>query len=155
MFFLSSLVTGPSFLSISSLVLELWQFSFISNWQEIRKLEVSPHEFWLISGDWGKLKIPNLAWMFLMKCYWMLQNTRAITFIVSELLKENQQGRGWGGGLDPPTQITKVANYEEARVKLTNAQLNKLKSVGKKKTGTTIRITKKTFKMKNYLMNYL
>ena len=85
----------------------------------------------------------------------MLQNTRAITFIVSELLKENQQGRGWGGGLDPPTQITKVANYEEARVKLTNAQLNKLKSVGKKKTGTTIRITKKTFKMKNYLMNYL
>ena len=27
----------------------------------------------------------------------MLQNTRAITFIVSELLKENQQGRGWGG----------------------------------------------------------
>ena len=153
MFFLSSLVTGPSFLSISSLVLELWQFSFISNWQEIRKLEVSPHEFWLISGDWGKLKIPNLAWMFLMKCYWMLQNTRAITFIVSELLKEIQQGVG--GGLDPPTQITKVANYEEARVKLTNAQLNKLKSVGKKKTGTTIRITKKTFKMKNYLMNYL
>ena len=79
-----------------------------------------PDEFWLISGDWGKLKIPNLAWMFLMKCYWMLQNTRAITFIVSELLKESQKGWGWGW-LDPPTQITKVANYEEARVKLTNA----------------------------------
>ena len=29
LFLLSSLVNGPSFMSISSLVLELWQFSFI------------------------------------------------------------------------------------------------------------------------------
>ena len=33
-------------------------------------------------------------------------------------------------------------NYEEARVKLTNTQLNKLKSAAKNKTGTTL-ITKK------------
>ena len=37
LFLLSSLVTGPSFMSISSLVLELWQFSFIRDWPEIRK----------------------------------------------------------------------------------------------------------------------
>ena len=32
MFLLSSLGTGPSFMSTSLLVLELWQFSFIWNW---------------------------------------------------------------------------------------------------------------------------
>ena len=31
LFLLSSLVTGPSFMSISSLILGLWQFSFISD----------------------------------------------------------------------------------------------------------------------------
>ena len=33
--------------------------------------------------------------------------------------------------------------YEEARVKLTNKQLNKLKSAAKNKIGTTLRITKR------------
>ena len=35
--------------------------------------------------------------------------------------------------------------YEEARIKLLNAQLNKLKSAAKNKTRTTSRITKKNF----------
>ena len=38
-----------------------------------------------------------------------------------------------------------MTNYEEARVKLTNCQLNKLNSAAKNKTGTTLRITKKNF----------
>ena len=38
-----------------------------------------------------------------------------------------------------------MASYEEARVKLTNTQLNKLKCLTKNKTGTTLRITKKNF----------
>ena len=33
--------------------------------------------------------------------------------------------------------VLKMENYEEARVKLTNAQLNQLKSPVKNKTGTT------------------
>ena len=74
LFLLSSLVTGPSFMSISSLVLELWQFSFIRDWPEIRKSDITPSEFCPISGDRGELEIPNLAQMFLMKCYRMLQN---------------------------------------------------------------------------------
>ena len=45
LFLLSSLVTGSSFMSISSLVLELWQFSFIRDWPEIRKSEIPPSEF--------------------------------------------------------------------------------------------------------------
>ena len=91
LFLLSSLVTGPSFMSISSLVLKLWQFSFIRDWPEIRKSEIHPSEFCPISGDWDKLWIPNLARMSLIKCYWMLQNARVTAFTVSELLKENQK----------------------------------------------------------------
>ena len=36
-----------------------------------------------------------------------------------------------------------MANYEEARVKLTNTQRNKSKSAGKNNTWTLLRITKK------------
>ena len=84
-------------MSISSLVLELWQFSFIRDWPEIRKSEIPPSEFCPISGDWGELWIPNLAQMSLIKCYWMLQNARVTAFTVSELLRENQQDGGGGG----------------------------------------------------------
>ena len=80
--FLSSLFTGPSFMSIALLFLELWQFSFIRVWPEICKSETPLFEFCLISGDWGKLGTPNLAGMSLTKCYWMLQNTRVTTFII-------------------------------------------------------------------------
>ena len=38
-----------------------------------------------------------------------------------------------------------MTSYEEARVKIRNTQLNKLKSAGKFKTGTILRITKKNF----------
>ena len=38
-----------------------------------------------------------------------------------------------------------MANYQEARVKLTNTQLNKLKSAAKNKTETILRINKKNF----------
>ena len=47
------------------------------------------------------------------------------------------------------TALKMLPNHEEARVKLTNTQLNKLKSAAKKKrkkkTGATLRITKKNF----------
>ena len=56
-------------MSISWLVLELWQFSFIQNWPEIRKSEIPAPKFCPISGDWGQLGIPNLARLFLIKCY--------------------------------------------------------------------------------------
>ena len=102
LFLFSSLVTGPTFMLITPLVLELWQFSFIRNWPEIWKSEILPSEFRPVSGDWGKWGIPNLARMSLMKCYWMLQNTSVTTFTVSELLREKQQG---GGKLPPPPPI--------------------------------------------------
>ena len=42
--------------------------------------------------------MPNLTWMSLIRSYWMLQNARVAAFIVSELLRENQQG----GKITPP-----------------------------------------------------
>ena len=95
-FLLSSIVTGSTFMSISLLVLELWQFSFMRDWPEIRNLEITPSEFFPISEDWGELGLPNLAWMSVMKCYWMLQNSRVTAATVSELLRENQLGDNYG-----------------------------------------------------------
>ena len=104
LFLFWNLVTGPTFISISWLVLELWKFSFVRGWPEILKSEIPPSAFCPISGDWGKLGIPNLAWMSLIKCYWMLQNARITAFTVSELLRGNQKGEGGELPL-PPTQI--------------------------------------------------
>ena len=106
LFLLSVLVTGPNLVSISSLILELWQFSFIRNWPEVQKSEIPPSEFCLISEDWGKLDIPNLARMSLIKCYWMLQNARVTALTVSELLRENQQAGKGGNYKITPTPHT-------------------------------------------------
>ena len=89
LYLLSSLVSGPRFMSISSLVQELWQFTFIRDWPEILKSGIPLSEFCPISGDWGELGIPNLAKMSLIKCYYKLQNVKVTAFTVSELLREN------------------------------------------------------------------
>ena len=47
LFLLSSLVIGSSFMSISSLVLELWQFIFIRVWPEIGNTPV-----WVLPNIW-------------------------------------------------------------------------------------------------------
>ena len=93
-FLLSSLVTGPSFRSISWLFPELWQFLFVKNWPEIQKSEISASEFYPISGDWSELGIPNLVQISVIKSYWLMQNARFIAFTISESLSENQQGKG-------------------------------------------------------------
>ena len=92
------LVTGPLVMSISSLVLQLWEFSFIRDWPETRKLEIPPFKFCPISGDWDKLWIRNLAQMSIIECYWMLQNARVTAFTVFKLFL----GKPTGGLLPPP-----------------------------------------------------
>ena len=81
-------------MSISSLFLELWQFSVTTDWPKIRKSEIQTSNICPMFEDWVELWIPNLAGMFLMKCYWILQNPRATAFTVFELLRKNQQGGG-------------------------------------------------------------
>ena len=80
LFPLSDLVTGSSFMSISSLVLKLWQFSFIRHWPEIKKSEIPSPKFFPTSGDWSELGIPNLARIFRTTCYWMMQNVMVTAF---------------------------------------------------------------------------
>ena len=43
-----------------------------------------------------------------------------------------------------------MANYQEVRVKLTNTQLNKLKSAAKNKTGTILKLIKKNFENEEF-----
>ena len=97
LFLLTNLFIGPSFMSISSLLLELSQFPFIIDWPEIWKSEIPLSEIRLISGNWDKLGIPKLAGMFLKNYYCMLQNVRVIAFTISVLIMENQQGEGEEG----------------------------------------------------------
>ena len=92
LFLLSSLDTGPSFISILSLVQGLWQFLFIMDWPEIRKSKIPPSEFGPISGDWGEKRIPNSA----------QTSARVASFTVSELLRKNLQG---GVKLSPPPRL--------------------------------------------------
>ena len=79
---LLSLVTGPSVMSTTSLVMELWQFSFIRDQPGIQKLETTLCEFCPISGDWDELGISNFTKMSPIKCYWMLQNAMVTNFTV-------------------------------------------------------------------------
>ena len=102
LFLLSSLITGPIFMSISSLVLELWQFSFIRDWPEIRKPEIPLCEFCPISGDWSELGISNISnEMLLNAAEW-----KVINFTVSELsIRESQKNQLGRGVKFLPTQI--------------------------------------------------
>ena len=116
LFLWSRFVTGPSFMSIPSPVLELWQFSFIRDTPEIRKLKILLSEFYPIPGDWVELKTPNLTQMSLIKCYWALQNATVTVFTVSKLLRESQQEGGKiASHLTPPTstqpRLGIIANY--------------------------------------------
>ena len=56
------------------------------------KSKTPPSKFCPICGDWGKLRINNLAEIFLMKNYLMMQHAKFTAFILFELLRENQDG---------------------------------------------------------------
>ena len=100
LFLLSRLVTDPSFMSISWLAVELWKFPFIRNWQEIRKSWIPQSELCLISGDWGKFGIPNLAQMSLIKCYRIGQNAGVKAFSFSVIIgKPTERGGGTAGSI--------------------------------------------------------
>ena len=71
---LSILVPGPSLISIQLLALELFQFLFVRYCPEMLKSEIPSSDFCLLSVDWGKLGVPNLAGMSLIKSHSMLCN---------------------------------------------------------------------------------
>ena len=51
------------------------------------------------------------------------------------------------------TALWKMTNYQEARVKLANTQLNKLKSATESKTGTILILNKKNVEDENAFAN--
>ena len=55
----------------------------------MQKSEMSRSESDPISANWGELGIPKLVLMFLMKCYYILQNARVTVFTISKLLSKN------------------------------------------------------------------
>ena len=105
-FLLSNSATASSFMSISILVLELRQSSFIRDWPEIQKSEI-PSEFCYIPGDSRKLEILNLVQTSLIKSYWMQQNVRVATFTISKLFRKNQQGK-----FTPPLRLVLKRNLK-------------------------------------------
>ena len=90
-FLLSSLVTGPSFMLISLLVLQLCQFSF--NKGLTRNSEIRNTPFWVFPSIQRLGQVRNTKFGVNV-CYEM------IIFTDSELLRENHQG-----GKIAPTQI--------------------------------------------------
>ena len=82
---------------IDSRVLTIFLYKGLTRNQEIGN---TPPEFCPISRDWGKLGIPNLTRMPLMKCYWMLKNASFYHFWV---IKGKPTGVGVTINLTPLT----------------------------------------------------
>ena len=100
-FFLSGLVTGPSFMSISSLVLELRQFSFIRNWPEIGNTPV-----WVLPNIWRLERVMDTKFGTNISNRMLLNAVKyqGYSFYLFWVLKEKQTV--------PPTQIRVKTPYE-------------------------------------------
>ena len=71
------------------------------------------------------------------------------TLTILEKIKETRLRLSKGS----ETVSSKMVNYQEVRVNLTNTQRNKLKSAAENNTRTIIRMTNRNFKMKNCHMS--
>ena len=79
-------------MSILWLLLEIWEFSFITDRTGIQISEIPRSASCSLYEDWVELRIPNLAEISLLNSYCMLKNARVAAFAVSKLVRENQQG---------------------------------------------------------------
>ena len=99
--FSSSLVTGPSFMSILSLVLELWLF-----YKELtRNPEIGNTPVWVFPNIWRSGRVMD-TWFGMNTSNRILVNAakcEVIAFTVFELLRENQLGQKGGGKITPPS----------------------------------------------------
>ena len=71
------------------------------------------------------------------------------TLTILEKIKETRLRLSEGS----ETVSSKMVNYQEVRVNLTNTQRNKLKYAAENNTRTIIRMTNRNFKMKNCHMS--
>ena len=100
LFFLSSLATDPSFMSISSLVLKLWQFPFTRGWPKIGNTPV-----WLLPNIWrlGQVKDIKFGKTVSNKMLLNAAKCQGYSFYRFWVIKGKPTGR-WGVNL-PTTQI--------------------------------------------------
>ena len=98
--FLTSLAIVVSLMSVLLLGSGVMTFLFCKGLT--RNSEIRNTLIWGLSNTCrlGKSRLPNLAGMLLIKCYWMLQNVRVKAVTVSELLSVTQQGE-MGGKVTP------------------------------------------------------
>ena len=109
-FLLSALFTGPSFMLISWLALDLWQFLFIKDWPEIPKSQIPPSEFCPISGDWDKLGERNMLRMSLIKKLLNAAKCQNYSFYRFWVIKRQptREGVGGEGGQNYSTQRLRI-----------------------------------------------
>ena len=90
-FLLSSLVTGPSFMSIPSLVQELRQFLFIRNWPEIGNTPI-----WVLHNIWRLGRIRNTKFCTNISNNILLNaaKCKGCSFYRFWVIKEKPTGRG-------------------------------------------------------------
>ena len=110
LFLLSSLVTGPSFMSISSLVLELWQFSFIRDLT--RNPEFGNTLVWVLSNIWRLGQVGNTKFGANVSNKVLLNATKCQSYSFYRFWVSNgKPTRGVKLPPPPPTQIrVKVFN---------------------------------------------
>ena len=96
-FFLSSLATGSSFMTILSLVLELWQFSFMKDWPEIQTTA------WVLPNIWKLGQVRDTVFGAIVSNKMLLNATKCqgYSFYCFWVIK----GKLTGNGKIPPTQI--------------------------------------------------
>ena len=107
-FLLSSLVTGPSFLSISSLVLELWEFPFIRDRTRNPKIGNTP--ILVLSNIWRLGRVRNAKFGTNVFDKMLMNVAKCQGFRLSQLLRENQSE----GKITPNPPTTQVRVKQSA-----------------------------------------
>ena len=106
LFLLSSLVTGPSFMSISSMVLELWQFSFIRGCPEIGNTTI-----WFLPNIWRLGRVRDTKFGINVSNEMLLNVAKCQGFSFDRFwVIKGKQGRGWNYPL-PRLGLTQLTNY--------------------------------------------
>ena len=106
----SSLVTGPSLMSISSMVLELWQFSFTRDWPEIQKSEIPP--VWVLANIWSRRQGKDTKYGTNVSNKMLLNATKCQGYSFYRFcVIKGKPTREVGGKLPLPPPLTQITLY--------------------------------------------
>ena len=92
-FFFLRLESGLSFMILSVLVLELWQYLLKQIWPKIWELQTPRPKSCTTFWNWKELGISKLPWVFPMSSYYMLVVTWLLLTFLSYLRIANKSGK--------------------------------------------------------------